>query len=84
MRQFVILIENGPDNLSAYVPSLPGCITTGRTREEIIANMYEAIQLHLEGMIEDGDVIPAEDLEAVTLVVPDPASQIAGPVNGGR
>ena len=61
MRQFVILIENGPENLSAYVPSLPGCITTGRTREEIIANMYEAIQLHLEGMMEDGEAIPDED-----------------------
>ncbi len=84
MRQFVILIENGPENLSAYVPSLPGCITTGRTREEIIANMYEAIQLHLEGMMEDGEAIPDEDLEAVTLVVPEPAPQADGPVNGER
>jgi len=82
MRQFVILIENGPENLSAYVPSLPGCITTGKTREEIIANMYEAIQLHMEGMIEDGEAIPDEDLEAVTLVVPEPAPQMAGQANG--
>lgn len=70
MRQYVVLIERGAKNLSAYVPSLPGCVTTGRTREEIIANMHEAIQLNLEGMLEDGDVIPVEDLEAVTLVVP--------------
>jgi predicted RNase H-like HicB family nuclease len=41
--------------------------------------MYEPIQLHLEGMMEDGDAIPDEDLAAVTLVVPDPAPQIAGP-----
>lgn len=82
MRQFVILIENGPDNLSAYVPSLPGCVTTGRTREEVITNMVEAIQLHLEGMAEDGEVIPDEDLEAVTLVVPDPVPQTT--VNGGH
>jgi predicted RNase H-like HicB family nuclease len=83
VRQFVILIEKGPDNLSAYVPSLPGCITTGKSREEIIANMYEAIQLHLEGLLEDGDAIPDEDLEAVTLVVPDPLPQLAREVNGG-
>jgi predicted RNase H-like HicB family nuclease len=38
MRQFVILIEKGPDNLSAYVPTLPGCVTTRKTREEILAN----------------------------------------------
>lgn len=82
MRQFVILIENGPDNLSAYVPSLPGCVTTGSTREEVITNMVEAIQLHLEGMAEDGEVIPDEDLEAVTLVVPDPVPQTT--VNGGH
>lgn len=83
MRQYVILIENGPENLSAYVPSLPGCITTGRTREEIIANLYEAIQLHLEGMAEDGEQIPDEDLEAVTLVVPDPLTHAVPKANGG-
>jgi predicted RNase H-like HicB family nuclease len=71
MRQFVILIENGLDNLSAYVPSLPGCVTTGRTREEILTNMVEAIQLHIEGMLEDGETIPDEDLEAVVLAIPD-------------
>lgn len=83
-RQFVILIENGPENLSAYVPSLPGCITTGRTRDEIIAKMDEAIQLHPEGMMEDDDAIPDEDLEAVVLVVPEPVAQTAGPVDGER
>ena len=82
MRQFVSLIEKGPDNLSAYVPSLPGCVTTGRTRYEILANMAEAIQLHLEGMIEDGEPIPDEDLDAVTLVVLDPALTVAGKANG--
>jgi predicted RNase H-like HicB family nuclease len=84
MRQYVILIENGPENLSAYVPSLPGCITTGKTRDEVIANMVEAIQLHLEGMSEDGEVIPDEDLEAVTLVIPDLSEQISGESANGR
>lgn len=75
MRQYVILIEQGPDNLSAYVPSLPGCVTTGKTRKEIIENMYEAISLHLDSMALDNDPIPDEDLEAVLLVVPDPNPQ---------
>ena len=82
MRQFVVLIEKGPDNLSAYVPSLPGCVTTGKTRDEILTNMVEAIQLHLEGMLEDGEEIPDEDLEAVTLVVPDPTLQVASEGSG--
>ena len=75
MRQYVILIEQGPDNLSAYVPSLPGCVTTGKTRKEIIENMYEAISLHLDSMALDNDPIPDEDLEAVLLVVPEPNPQ---------
>ena len=55
---YAVVIEWGPSNLSAYVPDLPGCITTGCTMEEIVANMHEAIALHLEGMLEDGEPIP--------------------------
>lgn len=55
---YAIVIEWGPNNLSAYVPDLPGCITTGKTTEEIVENMREAISLHLEGMREDHDPIP--------------------------
>ena len=58
MRKYAIVIEQGSNNLSAYVPDLPGCITTGRTRGEIDHNIREAIELHLEGMREDGDPIP--------------------------
>lgn len=75
MRQYVILIERGSRNLSAFVPSLPGCVATGKTRQEVINNMYEAIQFHLDGMAADGDPIPEEDLEAVVLVVPEPDPQ---------
>lgn len=58
MRKYAIVIERGENNLSAYVPDLPGCITTGKTVEEIEQNILEAIELHLEGMMEDGDPIP--------------------------
>lgn len=83
MRQYVVLIEKGEDNFGAFAPSLPGCVSVGKTRQEAIENMVEAIQLHLEGMAEDGDPIPDEDLEAVTLVVPNPVPVVAGEVNGG-
>lgn len=59
MTKYAIVIEQGPNNLSAYVPDLPGCITTGRTVAEIERNMREAIELHLEGLAEDGEPIPA-------------------------
>jgi predicted RNase H-like HicB family nuclease len=58
MRRYAIVIEQGPNNLSAYVPDLPGCITTGKTVEEVERNMREAIALHLEGMKEDGEPVP--------------------------
>jgi predicted RNase H-like HicB family nuclease len=58
MKKYAIVIEQGENNLSAYVPDLPGCITTGRTVEEIESNMREAIELHLDGLREDGEPIP--------------------------
>jgi predicted RNase H-like HicB family nuclease len=56
--RYAIVIEMGPNNMSAFVPDLPGCITTGRTIEEIQHNMREAIQLHLDGLAADGEPIP--------------------------
>lgn len=58
MKKYAVVIERGERNLSAYVPDLPGCITTGRSLEEIEKNIREAIELHLEGMAEDGEVVP--------------------------
>jgi predicted RNase H-like HicB family nuclease len=58
MKKYVVIIEQGPNNLSAYVPDLPRCITTGKTREEIERNIREAIELHIDGLREEGFVIP--------------------------
>ena len=57
-KKYAIVIEQDVNNLSAYVPDLPGCITTGRTVEEIEENMREAIELHLDGLREDGESVP--------------------------
>jgi predicted RNase H-like HicB family nuclease len=58
MKRYAIVIEEGENNLSAYVPDLPGCITTGRTVDEIERNMREAIELHLSGLRESGEPVP--------------------------
>ena len=58
MKKYAVVIEHGQHNLSAYVPDLPGCVTTGKTVEEIERNIREAIELHLEGLLEDGELIP--------------------------
>jgi predicted RNase H-like HicB family nuclease len=67
MKKYAIVIEQGAGNLSAYVPDLPGCITTGRTVDEIERNIREAIELHIEGLLEDGEPVP-EPHTAVTYV----------------
>lgn len=58
MKKYAIVIEQAEKNLCAYVPDLPGCITTGRSVAEIERNISEAIELHVEGLIEDGLPIP--------------------------
>jgi predicted RNase H-like HicB family nuclease len=68
-RKFLVVIERAQGNLSAYVPDLPGCVTTGRTRKEVLANMRKAIDLHLEGMLEDGEPIPIPTSQAAELDV---------------
>lgn len=51
---YLVIIEKTDTGYSAYVPDLPGCITVGDTKEEVQAHIKEAIQLHIEGMREDG------------------------------
>ena len=74
MRKFLIIIEQGSHNYSAYVPDLPGCIATGKTLEEVKTNMREAIQMHLEGMIEDQELIPQSQTMAEYVDVAIPGS----------
>jgi predicted RNase H-like HicB family nuclease len=57
--KFGIVIETGDRNYSAYVPDLPGCVATGPTVEETRTRIKQAIELHLKGMREDGETIPA-------------------------
>lgn len=73
MKKYAVVIERGPHNFSAYVPDLPGCITTGKTIDEVKGNMREAIALHLEGLREDGLPIPEPTAVAVE-VEPEPTA----------
>jgi predicted RNase H-like HicB family nuclease len=70
VRKYVVVIERGPNNYSAYVPDLPGCITTGKTLDEIKTNIREAIELHLEGLMEDGSPVPEPSSVAIEVELP--------------
>ncbi len=56
--KYLMVIEPTGTGFSAYSPDLPGCVSTGETREEVEQNMQEAIELHLEGLREEGYPVP--------------------------
>jgi predicted RNase H-like HicB family nuclease len=56
--KYAVIFERAENNWAAYIPDLPGCMTTGRTLEDAQANIREAIRGHLETMREYGDPIP--------------------------
>jgi len=65
MNRYMIIIEKANANFSAYSPDVPGCIATGSTREEAEQEMHRALQMHLDGLKEDG------------LPLPEPSSSVA-------
>jgi len=58
MKKYLIVIELAETGFSAYSPDLPGCVSTGRTHEEVEHNMREAIAFHLDGLREEGQAVP--------------------------
>lgn len=68
MRQ--VIIYPGEDGYwVAECPSLPGCVTQGRTREEAISNAREAIDLYIAALVEDGIAVPDDHFEALVVAV---------------
>ncbi|HQU37517.1 MAG: type II toxin-antitoxin system HicB family antitoxin [Anaerolineae bacterium] len=61
MRFKIILEESDEGGYTAYVPSLPGCISEGNTQEEALKNIQEAIELYLEP-VEDDWILDEKDL----------------------
>lgn len=58
MEKYLIVVEKGQTGFSAYSPDVLGCIATGKTMNQALANMKSALQLHLKGIIEDSEEIP--------------------------
>jgi len=71
---YAVVIEQADGNWSAYVPDLPGCVSTGATPTEVIANIREAIELHIEGMIEDGEPVPPPRTLATMVGIQSPGA----------
>ncbi len=74
MYRFLVVIEKVNNNYSAYSPDLPGCVATGATREETEKNMYEAIEMHIQGLLEDKLPIPESKSFAKYIAVAEKSS----------
>ena len=69
--KFTVVIERTPNNYAAYVPDLPGCVATASTRKELLEEIREAIEFHIEGMREDGELVPAPRSTSAVVEVPE-------------
>jgi len=69
MRRYLILIEPTATGFSAYSPDLPGCAATGETRDDVERNMRDAVELHVEGLRELGEPVPAPSISAAYVEV---------------
>lgn len=56
--EYLVVIEKAGESYGAYLPDLPGCVATGKTREEVLVLIKQAVEMHLEGMREDGFPVP--------------------------
>ena len=67
--RYTVLIEPAPGNLAACVPDLPGCVATGDTLEDLLEEIREAIEFHIESLRDYGEPIPDPQCTAAVVGV---------------
>lgn len=67
--KYLIVIEPTSTGFSAYSRDLPGCVSTGATRDECEANLREAISFHIDGLRGEGEQVPQPGSSAASIDV---------------
>lgn len=67
--EYTVILEKGETSYGAFVPDLPGCIAAGGSKEEALDLIKEAIAFHIEGLKEEGEVIPEPHCEVAHVVI---------------
>lgn len=67
--RYAVVIEKAPSNYAAYVPDLPGCVATGKTEEEVLDEIRQAIAFHIESLREHGEPVPEPQTVAAAVDV---------------
>ena len=68
MTQYLVVVEKAQANFAAYIPDVPGCVATGKTRQQVLARIRKAFAMHVDGLTEDGLSLPAPVSSAEYLV----------------
>lgn len=68
MTGYAVIIEGEGDSYSAYVPELPGCVAAGKSVAEVEKLIREAIEFHIEGMREAGELVPRPTATGTTII----------------
>jgi predicted RNase H-like HicB family nuclease len=69
--KYAVVFEKSATGYAAYVPDLPGCVTTGKTKEETERLIREAIQYHIESLREHGEPVPQPTTETEYVAIGD-------------
>jgi predicted RNase H-like HicB family nuclease len=69
MVKYLVIYEKTGTGYSAYIPDLPGCVATGKTKKMVEESIYEAIKFHLEGLREEGIPLPKQLTESEMLAI---------------
>ncbi len=72
--KYAVIYEKTATGYSAHLPDLPGCVAAGSTLEETAQLVREAVEMHLQGMREDGGPIPQPSTVADYVIVPEIAA----------
>ena len=56
--RYTVVVERAPGNLAAYVPDLPGCVATADNLDELLEEIREAIEFHIESLRDHGEPVP--------------------------
>ena len=67
--KYSVFLEKGASSYGAFVPDIPGCIAVGKSRNEVLILIKEAIEFHLEGIKIDNDEIPLPKCEVAQVDV---------------
>jgi predicted RNase H-like HicB family nuclease len=70
MKKYLIVIEPTDAGYSSYSPDLPGCVSTGKSREEAERNMREAIEFHVDGLRQEGYPVPEPQASSSYIELP--------------